>query len=340
MSGCRLALAVALVWGVGWGGAARADSLSEQMTKGKVEADLGHADAAAAVFAAVAKNPAASASLQAEALVRLGAARQAKGDAKGSVAAFERVMKEHAGDEAAIRLLIQAAGGALPGKERWTQAWRQVQLGIDLTDREHPTPWIRWPEAPWNWRRLLVVDDKAKVVPFTIGTMRYTGLPIKLDYEDADLQSVFRFFADLSGLNVVVNPGIHGAVSFKGIEVNWDDALDRILSACGYWYDLNENVVHIAPVDQLLAEPPRTFTGKPIDLDFHERDLRDSLGWIAGHGNVKVGFGPGVAGQLTLKLNGVHWDQAFDVVARVNALRWKRTGDTIFVGRPEEVAAR
>ena len=340
MTMCKGQVAVILVLGIGFVGAARADSLSELMTKGKVEADLGHADSAAAAFAAVARDPAAPASLRAEALVRLGAARREAGDAKGSVAAFESVMKEHAGDEAAIRLLIQAAGGALPGKERWTQAWRHVQLGIDVTEREHPTPWIRWPEAPWNWRRLLVADVKAKVVPFTIGTMRYTGLPIKLDYEDADLQSVFRFFADLSGLNVVVNPGIHGAVSFKGIDVNWDDALDRILSACGYWYDLNENVVHIAPVDQLLAEPPKTFTGRVIDLDFSEREIRDSLRSIAGHGNVKVTFGSSVAGRLTLKLNRVHWDQAFDIVARVNALRWKRTGNTIFVGGLEEVVTR
>jgi len=55
---------------------------------------------------------------------------------------------------------------------------------------------------------------------------------------------------------------------------------------------------------------------------------------------VKVDFGPTVAGHLTLKLNGVHWDQAFDIVARVNGLRWKRTGDSIFVGLPESVAAR
>ena len=101
MRKCREAFAVALMWGVGLGGAARADTLAEQMTKGKLEADLGHADAAAATFAAVAKDPAAPPSLQAEALVRLGAARRDAGDAKGSVAAFERVIKEHPGDEAA-----------------------------------------------------------------------------------------------------------------------------------------------------------------------------------------------------------------------------------------------
>lgn len=330
-----------LALGIGFGGAARADSLAEQMTKGKLEADLGHDDAAAAVFAAVAKDPAAPASLQAEALVRLGAARRAKGDAKESVAAFERVMKEHAGDEAAIRLLILAVGGAVPGPERWTPAWKQIQLGIDVTDREHPVPWIRWPEAPWNWRRLLVADEKAKVVPFTVGTMRYSGAPITLDFKDGDLQDIFRLFADISGLNVVVNPGVSGYVTWKAANTPWDDALDRMLNANALWYQLNGNVLHIAPVDQLLAEPPLTFTGKPMDLDFTELDLRDGFRSIAARGgHVRVDFGPSVAGRLTLKLSGVPWDQAFDIVARVNALRWRRTGDTIFVGRPEEVAAK
>ena len=168
--------------------------------------------------------------------------------------------------------------------------------------------------------------------------MGYAGAPISLDFTNGDLQDIFRLFADISGLNVVVNPGVHGFVTFKVMNTAWDDVLDRLLSSNGLWYELNENVVHIAPVDQLLAQPTRRFTGKAIDLDFAERDLRDGFRSIASHGgNVKVDFGPTVAGHLTLKLNAVHWDQAFDIVARVNDLRWKRTGDTIFVERPEEV---
>lgn len=342
MRGCTRAVATALALGLGLGGVARADSLADQMTKAKVEADLGHPAVAITIFATIAADPTAPRPLQAEALVRLGAARKAAGDAKGSVAAFERVMKEHADDEAAMRLLILAVGGAVPDPKRWEQAWRQVQLGIDVTDREHPAAWVRWPEAPWNFRRPRD-DDKAKVVRFVNrnGATPYTGAPISLDFTDGDLQDIFRLFADISGLNVVVNPGVQGFVTFKLIETPWDDVLDRLLSANGLWYQLNENVLHIAKVDQLLAQPARAFTGKAIDLDFTDRDLRDGFRSIAGHGgNLKVDFGPGVAGHLTLKLNAVHWDQAFDIVARVNDLRWKRTGDTIFVGRPEEVAAR
>jgi hypothetical protein len=290
------------------------------------------------LFAAIAADATAPRSLQAEAFVRLGAARASAGDAKASVEAFENVMKGHADDEAAVRLLILATSSAVPGPERWEQAWRKVQLGIDVTDREHPKPWIRWPEASWNFRRILG-DDKAKVVRFVIpGPMQYTGAPISLDLTNGDLSDVFRLFADISGLNVVVNPGVRGFVTFKVMSSPWDDVLDRIMSANGLGYQLNENVLHIAPVDQLLSQPTRRFTGKTIDLDYKDRELRDAFRAIANHGgDVKVDFGPTVAGHLTLKLNAVHWDQAFDIVARVNGLRWNRTGDTIFVGRPEAV---
>ena len=173
------------------------------------------------------------------------------------------------------------------------------------------------------------------------GPMQYTGAPISLDLKNGDLQDIFRLFADISGLNVVVNPGVRGFVTFKVMNTAWDDVLDRILSANGLWYQLNENVLHIAAVDQLLARPAQRFTGKTIDLDYKERDLRDAFRSIASYGgDVKVDFGPTVAGRLTLKLNAVHWDQAFDIVARVNDLRWKRTGDTIFVDRYRRMSER
>jgi hypothetical protein len=42
------------------------------------------------------------------------------------------------------------------------------------------------------------------------GEKVYTGHPISLDFKDGDLQDIFRLFADISGLNVVVNPGVSG----------------------------------------------------------------------------------------------------------------------------------
>ena len=55
------------------------------------------------------------------------------------------------------------------------------------------------------------------------------GTPISLDFKDGDLQDIFRLFSDISGLNVVVNPGVTGKVTLKLNEVPWGRALELIL---------------------------------------------------------------------------------------------------------------
>jgi type IV pilus assembly protein PilQ len=86
------------------------------------------------------------------------------------------------------------------------------------------------------------------------GAKQYTGTPISLDFKDGDLQDIFRLFADISGLNVVVNPGVSGKVTLKLTEVPWDQALDLILKTNGLGYVLEDNVIRIAKLETLAAE--------------------------------------------------------------------------------------
>jgi type IV pilus assembly protein PilQ len=85
-------------------------------------------------------------------------------------------------------------------------------------------------------------------------TKLYTGHPITLDFKDGDLQDIFRLFADISGLNVVVNPGVSGKVTLKLVDVPWDQALDLILKANGLGYTLEDNVIRIARLSDLQRE--------------------------------------------------------------------------------------
>jgi type IV pilus assembly protein PilQ len=89
----------------------------------------------------------------------------------------------------------------------------------------------------------------------TLGaTKQYTGAPITMDFKDGDLQDIFRLFADISGLNVVVNPGVGGKVTLKLTEVPWDQALDLILKTNGLGYSLEDNVIRIARLSDLQKE--------------------------------------------------------------------------------------
>ena len=55
---------------------------------------------------------------------------------------------------------------------------------------------------------------------------RFTGFPVSLDFQVADLRAVLRTFAEISGLNVVIDPTIQGTVDVALRDVPWDQALD------------------------------------------------------------------------------------------------------------------
>ncbi len=61
------------------------------------------------------------------------------------------------------------------------------------------------------------------------GTERFTGKRISLDFQDADISSVLRLIADVSGLNMVVGEAVKARVTLKLLNEPWDQALDLIL---------------------------------------------------------------------------------------------------------------
>jgi type IV pilus assembly protein PilQ len=88
----------------------------------------------------------------------------------------------------------------------------------------------------------------------TEGRKRYTGHPVSLDFQNADLRSVLRTFAEISGLNMVIDPAVQGTVDIVLTEVPWDQALDIILRGNQLGYTVDGTIVRIAPLKVLAAE--------------------------------------------------------------------------------------
>jgi type IV pilus assembly protein PilQ len=87
------------------------------------------------------------------------------------------------------------------------------------------------------------------------GTNRsYSGTPVSLDFQQADLKSVLRVFSEISGLNVVIDPAVQGTVDVALKDVPWDQALDIILRANQLGYLVDGTVVRIAPLKVLADE--------------------------------------------------------------------------------------
>jgi hypothetical protein len=83
---------------------------------------------------------------------------------------------------------------------------------------------------------------------------QYFGEPIDLKVTNADVTDVLRTFAQISGLNVIVQPGVQGTVTAELENVPWDQALEEVLRINNLDYELDGNVMRIAPTDVLRKE--------------------------------------------------------------------------------------
>jgi type IV pilus assembly protein PilQ len=83
---------------------------------------------------------------------------------------------------------------------------------------------------------------------------KYTGEPISVNLKDVDLKDFFRLIHEISGLNVVLDPNVHGTLTVVLDDVPWDQALDIVLKNNDLARELEGNVLRIATVDTLKKE--------------------------------------------------------------------------------------
>ena len=100
------------------------------------------------------------------------------------------------------------------------------------------------PPAPSTGAQSVTVSQEKK----------FTGHPISMDFQGVDLRSVLRTFAEISGLNMVIDPDVQGTVDIVLTEVPWDQALEVILRGNGLDYTVDGTIVRIARVETLKRE--------------------------------------------------------------------------------------
>jgi type IV pilus assembly protein PilQ len=86
------------------------------------------------------------------------------------------------------------------------------------------------------------------------GEKTYSGHPVSLDFTGADLRAVLRTFAEISGLNMVIDPSVQGSVDVALRDVPWDQALEIILRANKLGYSVDGTIVRVAPLSVLADE--------------------------------------------------------------------------------------
>lgn len=101
----------------------------------------------------------------------------------------------------------------------------------------------------------LAAEQKEQLAqrPATTGA-KYTGEPISVNLKDVDLKDFFRLIHEISGLNIVLDPNVHGTLTIVLDDVPWDQALDIVLKNNDLSRQLEGNVLRIATIETLKHE--------------------------------------------------------------------------------------
>jgi type IV pilus assembly protein PilQ len=81
----------------------------------------------------------------------------------------------------------------------------------------------------------------------------YTGERLTLNFQDIETRAVLQLLADASGQNIVVSDSVQGSVTLRLQNVPWDQALDIVLRTKGLDKRRNDNVIIVAPTEELAA---------------------------------------------------------------------------------------
>jgi type IV pilus assembly protein PilQ len=107
----------------------------------------------------------------------------------------------------------------------------------------------------------------------------------------------------------------------------------------------NQFVVEVKP---LKEDPSKVFQGsqrqgyqgEKVSLNFQNIPLRELLHVFADITNFNIVISDTVAGNVSLRLNDVPWDQALDIVLQQKGLSMRKNGNVIWIAPSDELAAR
>ncbi|WP_394192855.1 type IV pilus secretin PilQ [Pseudoalteromonas atlantica] len=134
----------------------------------------------------------------------------------------------------------------------------------------------------------------------------------------------------------------------SSIETFKEDNKSRVViepnTAFKYTFQQIENVFSLTvekdASQRSFLDGGKEYLGRPMTLNFQDISVRAVLQIIAGYNDFNLVTSDSVTGNITLRLNGVPWDQALDVVLRVKGLDKRMDGSILMVAPSEELAAR
>lgn len=134
----------------------------------------------------------------------------------------------------------------------------------------------------------------------------------------------------------------------KGLETFQSEQNTRIVidAEPGFVYDYQQldNIFTLsvteAPEKKGVLAGGKDYQGQPLSLNFQDLPVRTVLQIIADYNGFNLVVSDSVTGSLTLRLNGVPWDQALDIVLKTKGLDKRMDGNVLMIAPADELTAR
>ena len=232
---------------------ARAD---EQLAEARLHAELGGYEKALELYESLAADAAQPLRVRGEA--RLGeAVMQRRLDAISDCldAFFEAIAIARELEDVELALdIVEGSGAARPAASTWEEI--EPLLDFERRRNEEGREIVVPPEGLEAAAPTATARSEAGLraaVDWPKG--EYTGVPISVSLQNADLIDLFRMFKEISGLNIIVDAELRGeTVTLDVTEVPWDQVMATVMRSNGLDSRFERNVLRIARKEKLAAE--------------------------------------------------------------------------------------
>ena len=313
----REILAVALLtWG--GGAVAHAGDAASLLTQGKLDADMGDGSAAAVAFEAVAEDS------DRARRVALGSPDppRPRPSGRGRRERGRRGFPARSGGTTVRTrkpwlFSSRPSAGSYQAPERWNAIWQKVVVKVDAAKTDPPTMRVEWPGVP-GWASEI---HRPEGRPRLQGRRPQRHTPPLRRCHGAERRGVTPAFRVRPTFASRTSPGTTPSIA------SWPRTASRPVS----W-------------------APSSRSAGPSNWRLHADSKGSRSTWISKASIFKRRFAtsPNAAGgssppsplspeRSLSSSQGVPWDQAFDLVARLNGLAWKQEGTRIRVGLPHDL---
>ncbi len=189
-------------------------------------------------------------------------------------------------------------------------------------------------------------DSSGRVVvtltdPKTIVDVREQGNNVIVDFIDTSLPADLRRRMDVLDFATPVSTvDVSQAGANARLVVSAGSAFEQIAYQSDDLFTVELKPFVPSAADLYEEQQQREYTGERLTLNFQDIETRAVLQLLADVSGMNIVVSDTVAGNVTLRLQNVPWDQALDIILETKGLDMRQRDSVILVAPAEELATR